>query len=291
MKGSARATAGCDGEVLFAMVNAPFLVGACDGVLETGRVGGVAGDGDVNVFKAHDCNAFGYVVCAVDADCRSFALGVCGFLDDCDFAGVVVHFGLDVGEAVDTRDDESGVFAETVQYDFQGLFADLVCGSCDTDCAFCRCEGFVTCEESETLGFFTEQHSSEIAVSETDLTLFCDGAGDAEGLETNTDRFGCVCRVFATLLDCDSATDGICPNSVFKSDRLDAFDDTFHVDAVVGANLFGVLDACDAVLSEDGVDFVYSSFIAFKSDAHGMPPYSCLGSIHLTAPSSALYLP
>ena len=69
-----RATARRDGEVFFAVVNAPFLVSACDGVLETSGVGGVACDGDVNVFKTHNRNAFGDVVCAVNSDCRALAV-------------------------------------------------------------------------------------------------------------------------------------------------------------------------------------------------------------------------
>ena len=138
VKSSARATAGCDGEVFLAVVDAPFLVSACNGVLETSRVCGVTGDGDVNVFKTHDCHAFGDVVAAVHFDSGSFAVGVGSFFDDGHFALVVVHFGLDISEAVDTGDDECGVFAETVENDFKGSLSDFVCGSCDTDCAFCR---------------------------------------------------------------------------------------------------------------------------------------------------------
>ena len=45
VEGSARAAAGSNREVLLACIGALLLVGACNRVLETGRVGGVAGDG------------------------------------------------------------------------------------------------------------------------------------------------------------------------------------------------------------------------------------------------------
>ena len=50
VQGAARAAAGGDGEILLALLDALFLIGAGDGMLEAGRVGGVAGD---NQRKAH----------------------------------------------------------------------------------------------------------------------------------------------------------------------------------------------------------------------------------------------
>ena len=49
-EGAARAAAGGDGEILLALLDALLLIGAGDGMLEAGRVGGVAGD---NQRKAH----------------------------------------------------------------------------------------------------------------------------------------------------------------------------------------------------------------------------------------------
>ena len=50
MEGTAGTTAGSDGEVANAVLLAPLLVGTCNGVLETGGVSGVTGDGNANVF-------------------------------------------------------------------------------------------------------------------------------------------------------------------------------------------------------------------------------------------------
>ena len=65
MEGTAGTTAGSDGEVLLAVFKCPLLVGTCNGVLESGRVGGVTGDGNVNTFVTENCNAFENVVCTV----------------------------------------------------------------------------------------------------------------------------------------------------------------------------------------------------------------------------------
>ena len=50
MQGTARAAAGCNGEVFLTLLNAFLLVGTCYRMLESGWVGGVAGDGYVNTF-------------------------------------------------------------------------------------------------------------------------------------------------------------------------------------------------------------------------------------------------
>ena len=62
---SARAAAGRNREVLPAVFVAPFFISARNGVLEAGGIGGVAGDGNGNVFKLHNGNAFGNGICAV----------------------------------------------------------------------------------------------------------------------------------------------------------------------------------------------------------------------------------
>ena len=76
VQGAARAAAGGDGEVLLALLDAFLLIGAGDGMLEAGGVGGVAGDGDVNALKVHDGHALAHIVAAVAADSGALALGV-----------------------------------------------------------------------------------------------------------------------------------------------------------------------------------------------------------------------
>ena len=114
VQGAAGAAAGSDGEVVDAVFDAPFLIGAGDGMLEAGGVGGVAGDGNADLLQLHDGDAFGNVVRAVALDVRTGAVGVGLLADDLDFLGVGVKLGLDVGEAVDAGDDEGGVLAQAV---------------------------------------------------------------------------------------------------------------------------------------------------------------------------------
>lgn len=126
MKRSARAAAGRDGEVVLAVLDAPFLVGAGDGVLEPRRVGGVAGDRNADVLKLHDGNAFRNVVRAVAVDRRAGTVGESLLLGDLYGLGIGIEFGLAVGEAVDAGDYIRGVLAEAVEYDAERFYSDLV---------------------------------------------------------------------------------------------------------------------------------------------------------------------
>ena len=65
MQGAAGAAAGSDGEVLFAVFQSPFLIGAGYQMLEPGGVGGVAGDGNVYALMLADGYAFQHIVGAV----------------------------------------------------------------------------------------------------------------------------------------------------------------------------------------------------------------------------------
>ena len=183
VEGTTCTTTRSHGEVLLTCEDAFLLVGTCDGVLEASGVGGVTGDGDVHAFLPHHCHAFAHVVGTVATDLGTRTIRERNFLDDVELAGEVIEFGFDVGEAVDTGDDVGCILTETVQADLEGFLTDLVGLHCDTDCTFSCCEGFVTCEEAEALGFFAEEHCAEVTVTEADLAIVSDGTGDAECLE------------------------------------------------------------------------------------------------------------
>ena len=180
-------------------------------MLETGGVGGVAGDRNVNILMLHDCNAFENVVGAVNLDLCLFAGGVRNFSHDVEFVGVEIVIGFNIGEAVDTGDDESRIFAETVEDNTERSLSYFICGSCDADSTFGSCEGFVTCEEAEALCIIAEKHCCEVAVSETDLAVFGDGAGNGESLKTGADGFCSFSCGFAAFLQRESRTECICP--------------------------------------------------------------------------------
>ena len=264
MQGTASAATRSDGEVLLASLEALLLVGASDGVLEARRVGGVTGDRDVDVLVPHDGNALADVVGAVAVDGGAGTIGVGDGLDDLELAREVVELGLHVGEAVDAGDDLRSVLAEAVQDNAQRGLAGLIRIADDADGAFRSRKGLVTCQECEALGLLAQQHCAEVAVAEADLAVFGDGAGDAEGLETDADSGGGVRSLDSAALYCDGAADGVCPNSVIEADGLGTSDDLVAVDALCKSYIFALLDGGNAVLSENGIYFVNSSLIVFK---------------------------
>ena len=264
MEGTACAAAGSDGEVLLALKDALFLVSARDRMLETGRVGGVTGDGDTDVLEVHDGNAFDDVVSAVALDGSADTVRIRSFGDDVDFAGEVVHLGLNIGETVDSRDDLSGVFTKTVQDDAEGLLANDVRLGSNADGAFRSCEGLMTCQEAEALGLFFEEHLAEVAVAETDFSVVGDGAGDAEGLKAFADGGSSVRSFSAALLDGDGGADGVSPCGVFEADRLDALDHVVDLEACVFGDLLCFFDVLDTILVQDSGDLIDSSLVVFK---------------------------
>ena len=152
VQGTARAAAGSDREVLLAVLDGPLLVGAGNQMLEADGVGGVAGDGALNVLFLHDGNAFHNVVCTVALDGCALALREGDLLDDGQGLSGDVVLSLNIGEAVDTGNDVSCILAQAVQDDAQGGLADLVCGAGDADGTLSSSEGLVACQESEAGG-------------------------------------------------------------------------------------------------------------------------------------------
>ena len=152
MQGTARAAAGSHGEILLALLDALLLVSAGNGMLETGGVGGVTGDGNVHALLVHDSDAFADVVGAVAAYiCPLGRRSSLYFLTTLQFAGVVVKLGLHVGKAVDPGDDLSSILSQAVQDHPQRLLPSLVGHFGDADGAFSSREGLVACQESEAL--------------------------------------------------------------------------------------------------------------------------------------------
>ena len=212
----------------------------------------------------HDGHALAHIVCAVAAYVGALTLAVTDLAHDVQLAGVVIELGLDIGEAVDAGDDLSSVLAEAVQNDAQRLLAGLVGILDDADRTFCGGEGLVTGEESKALRLVGEQHRTEVAVAQTDLAVFGNGAVDAEGLKTHADELGSLGSGLHAGLERDGRADGVRPAGVFKADGLDALDDLIRVKALGLADLAALFDGRDTVLSEDAVDLVDSSLVVFK---------------------------
>ena len=122
----------------------------------------------------------------------------------------------------------------------------------------------MTGQESEALGLVTEQHSAQIAVAQTHLAVLGHRAVNAEGLQAHADHLGRLSRSLDAGLNGDGSAHGIRPAGVLEADGLDALDDLIGVEALCLADLTAFLHRADAVLGEDAVDLVDSSFVTFK---------------------------
>ena len=270
MQGTAGAAAGSDGEILLTSLDALLLVGTCDGMLEAGGVGGVAGDGNIHALMPHDGHAFAHIIRAVAANLRTLAVGIRGLIDDgqrvifLDVGREVVILGLHIGKAVDAADDHGSVLAKTVEDDAQRGLADLVGVAGDADRALSSGKRLMTGQEREAFGLLVQQHGAQVAVAQTNLTLVGNGTGDAERLEAFADALGSLGSGLDALLQRDGGAQLVGPLRVFKGDGLDALDDLVGVNAlgvVVGLQLIKILEA---VLLENRLELGHATFITFK---------------------------
>ena len=114
VKGTSCTAAGCYGEVFLAFLYAFLLICTCYRMLETGRVGGVTGDGNVYALFPHDRYTLGNVICTITVYFRTKSLGVRFSPQFFHFACVIIHLCLYICKAVDTGNDLSRIFAKTV---------------------------------------------------------------------------------------------------------------------------------------------------------------------------------
>jgi len=119
-------------------------------------------------------------------------------------------------------------------------------------------------QEGEALALVAEEHSAQVAVAQTHLAVVGHGAVDAEGLQAHADHLGGLGGGLDAGLQGDGCAHGVRPAGVFKADGLDLLDDLIGVEAPGLADVPALLHGADAVLSEDAIDLVDSSFVAFK---------------------------
>ena len=248
MKCTSGSSARCYGEVLLTSLEAFLLVGACNRVLESGRVGRVTGDGNVYVLLPHDGYALWNRVCAIAVNLCSRAIGISDALCLGYGVGIWIILGLNEGEAVDSGDDLCSVLAEAVQDNTKRLHTNLVCVVCDTDRTLSGCEGLVAGEEAEALCLLGKEHLAQVTMAETYLTVVCYGTRDAEGLKSLTDCCSSVSCVSAVLLDCDCSTYDVSPASILEANGLNALNHVVNIEASVFCNLTSFFDISDTVL-------------------------------------------
>ena len=84
----------------------------------------------------------------------------------------------------------------------------------------------------------------------------------------------------------------ISPLGVFESDGLDALHDLVGVDALGIVESLQLIKILEAILFKHRLELRHATFKTFKQSHFLHTSYYCLrGSIHLTAPSSALNRP
>ena len=249
MQGTSCTAAGCNGEVFLSSFYALFLVGTSYRMLETGRVGGVSGDGNIYVLSPHDRNAFANIVCTIAVYFCTRSIGVCLAEYFFQLACVVIIFCFDISKSVDTCDDLSSVFSKTVQDNTQRFLTYTVCFFSDTDRALSSSEGLVTCQECEALGILFQKHFAQVSMSQTYFTLVCYRTRNTEGLKSLTDC-SCSLRCFAAaFFDRDCSAYGVSPFCVFEADRLNAFYHFVYIQTCSFCYFCSFLDGIDSVLS------------------------------------------
>ena len=114
MQRTACSTAGSNGEIFLALLDTFLLISTCNGMLESGRVGGVTGNRYIHAFLMHDRNTFGYIIRAVAVNLRTKACAV-GFAENLfHFSCIIIHLGLDISKSIDSGNNLSGVFSKSV---------------------------------------------------------------------------------------------------------------------------------------------------------------------------------
>ena len=152
--------------------HALLLVSTGYGVLETGGVGRVTSDGDVNVLLPQDSYTLTNIVGTIALNLQTARIvAVRNLLNHSQITSEVIELGLYIGETVNTADDLSSVLTKTVQDHAKGLLAHLVGHLSNLDGTLGSSEALVTSQESEALCLLTEQTSGEVTVTDTYLTI------------------------------------------------------------------------------------------------------------------------
>ena len=169
-----------------------------------------------------------------------------------------------------------GIFTQAVQDATQGFFTHFVCFGGNLDCTFGGCKRFVACQKSEAFGFFAQQHGSQIAMTDTYLTVVGHRTRNAECLQADADCFGSFGCVLTTFLDGDGATYNISPFGIFKTDGLGFFASLIRIETMSFADSIGFFDVFDTVGVQGSKNLFDTTVLAFKfyfSNHNVFPPY------------------
>ena len=233
-------------------------------MLESCWVSRVTSDGNANLFKLHNCNAFENIISTVAFNFSFFTVRESNFSNNFDFIISKIVICFYICETVNSGNDISSIFAKTVKDNTERLCSNFVSTLCNTDSTFCSSETFMTCEEAETICFFFKKHGCKVTVTETYFSVFSNRTRDTESLETDTESFSSVSSAFLSGFDCYCSTECISPYSIFKCNRLYTSNDSFYVYTVSKAVVFCFFKRIETVFFNNDIDFINTSFITFK---------------------------
>ena len=122
----------------------------------------------------------------------------------------------------------------------------------------------MTCEECEALGLLAQQHCCQITMAQTNLTVVSNGTRNAERLQADADCLSSVGCIGAALLDCDCSAYYVSPAGILECDRLYRLNGSCRINALILTDLSSLFQACNAVLSQNSIDLLDSSFVTLK---------------------------
>ena len=137
MKGTSCTAAGCNGEILLALLDTFLLICTCNRMLETCGVGRVTSDRYVYALLVHDCNTFANVVGAIAVYLRAKSLRVRNSLHLLQFACVIIIICLNICKSVNSGNNLRCVLSKSVQDNAKRFLTNLVSLLCNTDGALC----------------------------------------------------------------------------------------------------------------------------------------------------------
>ena len=102
-------------------------------------------------------------------------------------------------------------------------------------------------QEAETFGVFFQKHLAQISMTKTYFSLICNGAGNAERLQSFTDGSSSICSAAASFLNCNGSANRICPAGILKADGLNFLYLVIYIQSGIFGDFFCFLDGRDAV--------------------------------------------
>ena len=252
-------------EVGLASKHALLLIGTGYGVLETCGVGRVTCDRHINILQPVDSHTLTNVISAIAVHLGTGTVRVSDAVNHVHLTCIVVKLSLYISKSVDTADDHSSIFAQTVKDATQGVLTHLVSHLGNLDSTLSSGEALVSSQEGETLSLLAQQTSSQVTMSDTNLTVISHRTWDAEALQTDTDSLSSLSSSLHALLDGDSSTANISPFGILKADTLSVLANLIRINTCFFANLISLFDILDTILVKRSNHLLDTALLAFKT--------------------------